>query len=161
MVTCHRCAECRKMFTPAPSARETQRVCGARCRAVRDRGLARVRRRRDLDDARADERDRQRLSRQRRAAAGCHAPPSPRKSPLSAKEVRVFVDRALERSRATLARDLGAILLRFGVVIGEGPTVGSALSRASLDLQGSDKKADSAANLAQPSRVSLGDGAAL
>jgi hypothetical protein len=40
-----RCSECRKTISPAPSASATQRVCSAACRAVRDRKLARARRR--------------------------------------------------------------------------------------------------------------------
>ena len=64
-----RCAECRRTFTPAPSALATQRVCGARCRAARDRELARARRARDLDGARTDERVRQVACRKRRAPA--------------------------------------------------------------------------------------------
>jgi hypothetical protein len=112
-----RCTECRQMFTVAASARATQRVCGDQCRCARDRKLARQRRRRDLDEARADERDRQRGSRARRAEAaaesGCHAPPSARKLLLSRQEVSEFVDRAFTRSRATLVRDLRGALGRY------------------------------------------------
>jgi hypothetical protein len=117
-----RCAECRTTFIAEPSARDTQRVCGKVCRKARDRRLARARRRRDLAEARADERERQRTSRKARAEPECHAPPSTRKCPLSDMEVRRFVDRALERSRATLVRDLRGILLRFVSISGEGST---------------------------------------
>lgn len=158
MATCRRCAECRKTFTHAPSARSTQRVCGKACRAARDRRLARARRRRDLDDARADERERQQASRKARLAAGCHAPPSARKCPLSLREVRQFADRALARSRATLVRDLGGILLRFMAIAGKPEATGVALSRVTLGAQASEMSDDSAANLAALSRVSLGDG---
>src|SRR5271170_4924183 len=127
MAASRRCTECRATFTAEPSAHSTQRVCGGGCRRARDRKLARVRRRRDRDDARADERERQRTSRRARAEGGCHAPPSSRKCPLSNKEVRQFVDRALERSRATLVRDLRGILLRFAPISGEPSTVGGAL----------------------------------
>jgi hypothetical protein len=151
-----RCAECRKTFTAEPSARDTQRVCGKACRKARDRRLARARRRRDPDDARADERERQRTSRKARADAGCHAPPSTRKCPLSDKEVRHFVDRALERSRATLVSDLRGILLRFVPISGDGPTVGAAMSRATLGAEASDVMDDSGEKLATPSRGSLG-----
>jgi hypothetical protein len=48
------------MFTPSPRAQSTQRVCGPECRAARDRKLARARRRREVDDYRADECKRQR-----------------------------------------------------------------------------------------------------
>ena len=155
-----RCTECRRTFTAERSARDTLRVCGKACRKARDRKLARARRRRDLDDARADERERQRTSRKARADAGCHAPPSTRKCPLSAQEVRQFVDRALERSRATLVRDLRGILLRFAPILGEAPTVEGAMSRATLGAQESDIVVDSGANVAEPSRVSLGERAA-
>jgi len=109
------------MFTVAASARATQQVCGSACRRGRDRRLARQRRRRDLDEARADERARQRASRVRRAeeaatgataASGCHAPPSASKLLLSRQEVTEFVDRALARSRATLVRDFRGALGR-------------------------------------------------
>jgi hypothetical protein len=151
-----RCAECRRTFTAEPSARDTQRVCGKACRKARDWKLARARRRRDLDDARADERERQRTSRKARADAGCHAPPSTRKCPLSDKEVRHFVDRALERSRATLVRDLRAILLGFVPISGDGSTVGADKSRATLGAEASDVMDDSGEKLATPSRGSLG-----
>ena len=151
-----RCAECRTTFIAEPSARDTQRVCGKVCRKARDLRLARARRRRDLDDARADERERQRTSRKARTEAGCHAPPSMRKCPLSNKEVRQFVDRALERSRATLVRDLRGILLRFVSSSGDGSTVGAAMSRATLGAEASDVMDDSGGKLATPSRGSLG-----
>ena len=151
-----RCAECRRTFTAEPSARETQRVCGKACRKARDLRLARARRRRDLDDTRADERERQRTSRKARADAGCHAPPSTRKCPLSDKEVRRFVDRALERSRTTLVRDLRGILLRFVPISGNGSTVGAVMSRATVGAEASDVMDDSGEKLATPSRGSLG-----
>jgi hypothetical protein len=153
-----RCAECRRTFTAEPSARDTQRVCGKACRKARDLRLARARRRRDLHDARADERERQRTSRKARADAGCHAPPSTRKCPLSDKEVRHFVDRALERSRATLVRDLRGILLRFVPIPGDGSSVGAVVSRATLGVEASDVMDDSGEKLATLSRGSLGVG---
>ena len=156
MAASSRCAECRRTFTAEPSARETQRVCGKACRKARDLRLARARRRRDLDDALIDERDRQRTHRKARAEAGCHAPPSTRKCPLSDKEVRQFVDRALERSRATLVRDLRGILLRFVPISGDGSSVGAVVSRATLGVEASDVMGDSGEKLATVSRGSLG-----
>src|SRR5208337_2132604 len=103
---------------------------------------------RDLDEARSDERGRQRSSRQARAAAGCHAPPSLRKCPLSPREVRQFVDRALGRSRATLVRDLRGVLVRFAALAGKAEAGKWALSRATLGSQVSEKSDDSGANLA-------------
>ena len=156
MAASRRCTECRTTFAAEPSAHATQRVCGEVCRKARDRKLARVRRRRDRDDARADERERQRTSRKARAERGCHAPPSSRKSPLSNKEVRQFVDRALERSRATLVRDLRRILQGFAPIGGEPSTVGAVLSRATLGVQERDSIGDSVEKLAASSRGSLG-----
>jgi hypothetical protein len=80
------------------------------------------------------------------------------KCPLSDKEVRHFVDRALERSRATLVRDLRGILLRFVPVTGDGSTVGADMSRATLGAEASDVMGDSGETLATPSRGSLGVG---
>lgn len=107
-----RCTECRCSFAPSPRALTTQRVCGPACRVARDRKLARARRRREIDDYRADERRRQEESRADRAktAAGaparCHAPPSARKPPDLHEEVLQIVDRVLDVSRAILLRDL-------------------------------------------------------
>lgn len=67
------------------------------------------------------------------------------------------MDRAFERSRATLLRDLRGFLARFAVLGGEGATVGAAVSRASLEVQALVMMVDSRANLAPLSRVSLGD----
>src|SRR5260221_10484332 len=154
MAASRRCTECRTTFTAEPSARDTQRVCGERCRKARDRRLARVRRRRDRDDARADERERQRASRRARAEGGCHAPPSPRKCPLSDREVRQFVDRALDRSRATLERDLRGLLLRLASVSGDVTAASAAMSRATLGAYKSEITAGFRANLATPARTS-------
>ncbi len=156
MAASRRCTECRTTFTAEPSAHATQRVCGGVCRKTRDRKLARVRRRRERDDARADERERQRTSRKVRAEGGCHAPPSSRKCPLSSKEVRQFVDRALERSRATLVRDLRGFLLRFVSMSGDPLTVEAVMSRATLGVQGQDSMGDFSEKLAALSRGSLG-----
>jgi hypothetical protein len=131
-----RCTECRQMFTVAASARATQRVCGSTCRRRRDRRLARQRRRDDLDDARTDERARQRASRARRAAeaataaSGCHAPPSAPKVLLSRQEVTDLVDRALARSRATLVRDFRGALGRYAAKSGESSSIRAESSSA-------------------------------
>lgn len=112
MVT-RRCSECRASFHPSPQAQATQRVCSPKCRVTRDRKLARKRRRRDLDDFRTEERERQRSCRRRRAEAreapeggGCHAPPAAPNSLELPDNFIQFVDRAVERSRASLLRDL-------------------------------------------------------
>jgi len=88
--------------------------------------------------------------------ADCHAPPSPRKYWISQGEVGQFVDRAFERSRATLVRDLRGILLRLAPIRGEVQVVQAALSRASLGVQVLDETKESDENLAGLSRVTLG-----
>jgi hypothetical protein len=99
-------------------------VCGAECRAARDRKLARRRRQREVEDARADERERQRARRAKRStASGCHAPSSAPKPPISRGEIADFVDRAFALSRAKLVRDLRAGLGRYAQKPGE-PMVG-------------------------------------
>jgi hypothetical protein len=79
-----RCTECRGWYHAAPSALETQRVCGeAACKRARKRKQARARRSARLQDYRADERARQKECRERRAK-GCHAPASDGKAALVA-----------------------------------------------------------------------------
>lgn len=115
-----RCSECRKTFEPAPSARSTQRVCGAACRRARERKLARSRRRSDIEDERGAERERQVACRKRRVASGCHAGPSAAKCRVSLVEMREIVDGALALSRGTLVRDLRGILGRYATDFGNG-----------------------------------------
>lgn len=113
-----RCSECRKTFTPAASARLTQRVCSASCRNVRDRRQARVRRGQDLEGAREDERERQRASRARRRESVGHAGASPPKVPLSHGQIAAIVDRALAPSRASLVLQMGVFVRRSGLDLG-------------------------------------------
>lgn len=111
-----RCSECRHTFTPSPQARSTQRVCCVACRAARDRRLAQIRRRGDLDAFRADERERQRNRRLRRRrgqstsavvrCSGCHAPsPAPGFADLP-KDLLKLLDRVFTASRTSLLREL-------------------------------------------------------
>jgi hypothetical protein len=112
MVTRKRCSECRKTFTPSPRAGSTQRVCGAKCRATRDRDLARARRRSDLDAHRSDECERQQTCRRKRAEAAReegsggarHAPASAAKSLETQDEFVEIVVRLSKASRATIVR---------------------------------------------------------
>ena len=113
--TRRRCSECRRTFTPEPTAGMRQKVCGVTCRAVRDRKLARGRRRAELVEHREDERERQRLHRAKGSGRGegrppCHAPPSASKVQEVRGKVALFVDRALAQSRASLLRDLAEIM---------------------------------------------------
>lgn len=150
MVTRRRCSECRCPFTPSRRALLTQRVCGAECRAARDRKLARARRRREIEDYRADEQLRQEASRGRRAkgplaATGdvCHAPASASKSSELPEKVVRFVDRAVEASRATLLR----VLSRNWPRPRENVAAAGEVSRASFGVQVPDLTARCDENL--------------
>src|SRR5690606_14709183 len=106
-----RCSECRKSFLASATTGSRQKVCSAPCRVLRDRKLARLRRLREVAEYRADEAARQRACRARaRSREPCHAPPSSANQLKFQKELEVFVDRALGRSRATLLRDLAGIV---------------------------------------------------
>jgi hypothetical protein len=127
MTSRQRCSECRQWYYPARSAKGSQVVCGESCRRVRRNRLARRRRAERLEEARLDERQRQRECRGRRrgsraqseARAGpgenthemtqCHAPASACKSSELRSELRIFWDTQARRSRATLERELGRI----------------------------------------------------
>jgi hypothetical protein len=115
-----RCCECRKTFTPAPSASATQRVCSPVCRRARVRKLGRKRRGRELEQCRADERERQRACRAGRMGEPCHAPASARKYAISREEVGQIVDRILALSRVSLERDLPRFLDQFAAEVGKG-----------------------------------------
>jgi len=146
MVTRRRCSECRCSFHPSPRSLATQQVCSAECRAARDRKLARARRRLDIDEYRADERERQQAFRQRRAKpqaavapdpAPCHAPASASKSSESLEEVIRFVAGAFEASRATLLRDLSQMTRQISEILATARQV----SRASFGVQVPDSTA--------------------
>ena len=98
------------MFTPSPHGKSKQRVCGAECRAKRDGKLQRARRRRDIDDHRADERERQRASRARRRGATCHAPPAEPKPSKVKDKLGQNVVRPPAMSRASLERQLADLM---------------------------------------------------
>ncbi|HSP99364.1 MAG TPA: hypothetical protein VL049_19250 [Candidatus Dormibacteraeota bacterium] len=140
-----RCTECRKTFQPAATARRTQRVCCTTCRGARDRRLARARRRRELADFRADERERQRLRRERLRAGGCHAPPSTPKYLKVPREVVDFVDRLTRLSRATLLRQLRGFFQRG---MAPGVAKAGAMSRATLEAETQENTADRGKNVA-------------
>jgi hypothetical protein len=145
-----RCTECREWYEAAPSARDTQKVCGAACRQKRRRKCARVRRGRELQQARVDERERQRdhrAERRRRAAspapptspAGlgrdgptCHAPPSSAKHREILSKVLDLWDNEMARSRATLERRIRLVLAGAQRSPGTAEAGPGALSRATL-----------------------------
>ena len=143
-----RCSECRGWYHAAPSARATQKVCGPECRARRRRRLARDRRSRRVQDARVDERERQRQCRARRKDAGKvtegartdtgppardgHAPASGDSSGEIMGKVLDLWDRETARSRATLSREIGLILRGSRSLHGTARDTTEAPSRASL-----------------------------
>jgi hypothetical protein len=153
VVTRRRCLECGCRFTPSTRARTTQRVCGAACRVARDRKLARRRRRREIVEYRAEERDRQQAVRDERARAKREAASidAPRHAPASAansldlrEEFARLVDRAVEASRASLQRDLSRIWPRFCANLAKAGTA----SRASFGGQVGEFTARSEPDLA-------------
>jgi hypothetical protein len=110
-------------------------VCGPECRASRRRKLARGRRSRREQDARVDERRRQRESRERRGKGACHAPASEPKSAKLRAELLDFWDRAAALSRATLERRLPGICRAMLRSDGTAEAGAGVLSRASLGSQ--------------------------
>lgn len=65
-----RCWSCRKWYRPHRLAEGSQRSCSGACGAARRRRTARLRREKDLQDFRVEERRRQRECRERRRQAG-------------------------------------------------------------------------------------------
>lgn len=118
-----RCTVCRHRYRPYVTAITLQKTCSIACRRRRRRRLARARREHNLQDYRVDERTRQRASRRRRkkkkaAVAQAETRESgdlsragfqPQATDIE-KFVRQSVDKALERSRPTLIRQLTALL---------------------------------------------------
>lgn len=116
----HRCTECRKWFTPAATAREHQRVCGARCRQLRRNRLARRRRGGEVEEWRCDERERQRTRRKAAKEGPCHEPASDAKCAEILAKLQRIVDKAVDLSRATFRREARQILRKCGAWGGSG-----------------------------------------
>ena len=143
-----RCTECRHWYHAVPSAHSTQKVCGPECRARRRRRLARERRLEHVQDARVEERERQRQCRARRRNAGKaregatektgppvrdgHAPPSNANYREVMGKVLDLWDKEVARSRASLAREIGVILRGSSPWRGTARDPIEALSRATL-----------------------------
>src|SRR5262249_54135003 len=117
-----RCVICRRLFPPAPTSVATQKTCSAACRKRRRNRMAQARRRRALEDFRADEREPQHACRKRRRESSC--PRSGVSTPVSRARLSVeaadlsglideSVDKAVTVSRATLKRYLRAALTDF------------------------------------------------
>lgn len=123
------------MFTPSPHGKSTQRVCGAECRAKRDGKLQRARRRREIDDHRADERERQRASRARRREATCHAPPGESKPSKVQDKSEQNEARAKAMSRATLARQLADLMPLLNQIVANMAPVTQQVTPPSIGYQ--------------------------
>jgi hypothetical protein len=137
--TLKRCTECRRRFVPEPSAHDHQKVCGAECRLLRRRRLARRRRARSVQDCRVDERERQRAFRQRLREASVadtepvrHAPASVSNSAEYSEKVLGAWDIAVALSRASLRRQLRVLSRTSIASAGTSAEVPSAMSRAGL-----------------------------
>jgi len=116
-----RCTVCRCWYHPSIKAVSFQKTCSEICRRIRRRRLSRARRERALQDYRVDERTRQRACRYRKKKAASKRPEPADSEAMSRTGlqlqlielhdvVRESVDMALERSRATLIRQLTASL---------------------------------------------------
>src|SRR5262245_33607969 len=101
------CTECRGWFVPVRSAAQHQRTCSDQCRRERKFKLARRRRTGRVQEARVDERERQRASRaRRRGASGCHEQASRAKPTELAEKLLESWDTTVAVSRAGLRRKL-------------------------------------------------------
>lgn len=136
------------MFTPTPSARTTQKVCGPPCRALRDNRHARRRRRDDLDEARDDERERQRKHRAATPRPAAPRPPvtpppeprrhAPASDEILSKTLKKLIQSwsaASDLSRATLSREIARAIERSVFPRGPRGATTPALSRATLEAQ--------------------------
>jgi hypothetical protein len=125
-----RCTVCRKWYRPSAKAITIQRTCCEKCRLRRRRRLARIRRERSLQEYRVEERERQRISRQRRkkkeagSAAMSRTGLLPQVTGIS-DVVRESVDKVLNRSRATLIRQLTASIADNAANRGQAVPAGS------------------------------------
>ncbi len=125
-----RCTECRQRVPASPTAGVRQKVCGESCRKLRNRKLARKRRRKNLEEARQDERDRKERSRKARkagttaqmpgltqarepaswtASRECHAPGSADNPAKVLAEIVRLMDKLRAMSRARFRRQLEQI----------------------------------------------------
>lgn len=133
-----RCWSCRKWYRPHRLAEGNQRSCSAACHAARCRRSAHLRREKDLQDFRVDERGRQRECRERRRQAEARLGVSEAVAEAVSEEMsragfrseaadmqRVVLemwDRRARVSRAGLRRDLQALLGRNRGNLGQGGT---------------------------------------
>ncbi len=131
-----RCTECRQWFTPAVTTGRRQKTCGPGCRLARRRKQARGRRVADLEEHRADERERQRKAREarrgERSAEPCHAPASPRISAELLMKIHEIVDEAARLSRTGFEQAARRILRQIQALVDRAPaqdgTAGAAVT---------------------------------
>jgi hypothetical protein len=111
-----RCTVCRRWFHPSVKAVAFQKTCSDICRKMRRRRLARSRRERDLQNYRVDERARQRACRHRKKTTEAAGSDALSRTGLPTQAIDIYtvvresVDTVLEKSRATLIRQLTALL---------------------------------------------------
>jgi hypothetical protein len=114
----NRCTVCRRWYHPSVKAVSSQKACSESCRKIRRRRLSRSRRERGLQDYRVDERTRQRACRRGKKKRAAETARSDDMSRTGLQPqmidlhtvVRESVDMVLEKSRATLIRQLTASL---------------------------------------------------
>lgn len=141
-----RCTQCRTWFVPSASSTNTQRVCGPKCRRLRDNALARRRRAADPDNAREDERLRQRKHREALRAGQTpppkppptppgHAPPSDANPAKLRHKILVLWDKEAALSRARLDHQIAQILGLPTRSVGTEAPVTTPVSRATLSAK--------------------------
>lgn len=106
-----RCCECRDWYMPKPSASQTQKTCGGKCRLRRRGKNEKKRRAADIAAVREDERDRQRRRRDRELDSAGVSPPMSRTglSAQAAEAVEEIIEKLGQEqrlSRAGLRRQL-------------------------------------------------------
>jgi hypothetical protein len=89
-------------------------VCGPECRQLRRNRLARRRRGGEVEEWRADERERQRTRRKVAKDGRCHEPASGGKCADILEKLQQIVDKAVDLSRATFRREARQILRKCG-----------------------------------------------
>ena len=126
-----RCTACRQWYRPAASAVRHQKSCSPECRGRRRRWTARKRREAEIHEYRVAERERQRAcraakrSKQTRSPEVSRAGPSPQVIELEEVVLEKW-DKLIDASRASLRRELRAILARTA---GNAPIAGQAVGQ--------------------------------
>lgn len=118
-----RCTSCRRWFVPAPSAVQSQKVCGVECRLPLRNQAARRRRAEEIHEYRVDERARQASLRARRQKEGSTGEVSRASLRPQATQIeRVALenwDKLARVSRASLRREIRMVLGRAAEIVGQ------------------------------------------